>query len=325
MVNLLAVPNFLYNTWFLAGAAGVIILLGILFFLWLFLRGGKKSKQIQIEPAALQGGNPATACEPLVKAINKLGKKQRNVLLTCGERETLPIVIAIHTATGLAQSKRCLLVDMDLNNNGVARAFGMDKLENVDPHKAVPSEMGNLWIWPAQHFQQVKTLNLPMLFEKAEERFDKVIVNAPGILSSPDRKHLMTVCDAVIVFYRNEAEKNKLDYLTDGCDVVPVAEVAMNADPALLVGQKADPKAAASDLQQEVNPDQSLPQVDQINLQESESPVKQGGDPSASQPAPPDDEIGMLQDENFGEDIDTRIFEDMDDDFLGLDEEPQKE
>ena len=64
--------------------------------------------------------------EPIIKQIKRVKRKYKSILFASIEVGALPVTIPVNVAIGLAKNKkRCLLIDLDLKRDAVAKVFGL--------------------------------------------------------------------------------------------------------------------------------------------------------------------------------------------------------
>ncbi|MFA5252006.1 MAG: hypothetical protein WC454_05410 [Phycisphaerae bacterium] len=207
--------------------AGVVVI--ILFVLVLkLLRRKRFKKAINVNlTAGDQGGDkPAEdSYEPIIKRIKQVKRKCRSILFTSTETEALPVTIPVNVAIGLAKSKKlCLLIDLDLKRDAVAKAFGLDAEQSSLHAKAVQTEIENLWVWPSHYFSQSRHMNVAEIVEKAE-RFDFILINAPALTRSPDCRQIISAAQAAFIYAKNASESDNLAKLIKSKDCTIIGRI----------------------------------------------------------------------------------------------------
>jgi hypothetical protein len=211
-----------------AGAVAFILFVLIL----LILRRRKFKKVINVN--LTDGGEtsdkqPEASYEPIVKRIKQVKKKYKSILFTSIETGALPVTIPVNVAIGLAKNKkRCLLIDLDLKRDAVAKAFGLDAGQGDLRAKSVQTEFENLWVWPGHNFSQVKQMNIAEIVEKALDRFDFILINAPSLVSSPDRKQIILAARAAFICTKNTSEMKKLAELIKPLDCTIIGHIQIS-------------------------------------------------------------------------------------------------
>jgi len=149
----------------------------------------------------------------ITERILQAGGKYKSVLFAAAGLNCLPITIPVNVAIQLAeQKKRCLLIDLDLKRDAVAKAFNLaDKTDPKDLRpKPYKTPFEHLLVWPGHNFTKIKQMNIKPLVEVAVEKFDLVLVNAPYLDSSPDRTQIVSAAHCSIIFTQNTAQATRL-------------------------------------------------------------------------------------------------------------------
>jgi len=193
--------------------AGVIAT--ILFVLILIILRRRKFKKVinVILTDDKEGDNkrPEDNYEPIIKRIKRVKKKYKSILFTSVAPGALPVTIPVNVAIGLAQNKkRCLLIDLDLRRDAIAKVFGLDEQQDGLRAKAVQTEFENLLVWPGHNFSQLKQMNVTEIVQRAVDKFDFILINAPSLVSSPDRKQIISASQAAFICTKNSSGTKKL-------------------------------------------------------------------------------------------------------------------
>ncbi len=197
---------------------GVIVIILIALIL-IILRRRKFKKVINVNLTVdKEGGNEQAegTYKSIIKRIKRVKKKYKSILFTSIEAEALPVTLPVNVAVGLAKEKgRCLLIDLDLRRDAVAKVFGFDAEQAGLRAKAVQTEIENLWVWPSHNFAQLRHMNVMGIVErsldkKSPDRFDLILINAPSVVNSPDRKQIISAAEAVFICTKDESERKKL-------------------------------------------------------------------------------------------------------------------
>jgi Mrp family chromosome partitioning ATPase len=169
--------------------------------------------------------------EPIIKRIKQVKRKYKSILFTSIEAGALPVTIPVNVAIGLTKNKkRCLLIDLDLRRDAIAKVFGLDAERGGLRAKAVQTEIENLWVWPGHNFSQLKQMNIMEIVEKAldkksPEKFDFILINAPSVVSSPDRKQIISAARAAFICTKNTSEMKKLTELMKPLDCTIIGRI----------------------------------------------------------------------------------------------------
>ncbi len=208
--------------------AGVIVF--ILFVLVLIILKRRKFKKvIKVSPAdGGEGGDKLAEgnYESIIKRI-QAKKKYKSILFTSIDSGALPVTIPVNTAIGLAKNKKhCLLIDLDLKRDAVAKAFGLDAGQSDLSAKAVQTEIENLWVWPGHYFSQSRHMNVTGIVEGAEDNYDFILINAPYLVNSPDRKQIISAAQAAFICDKNASEpEDKLTKLIKSLDCTIIGHI----------------------------------------------------------------------------------------------------
>ena len=181
-------------------AAGYFLFAIALCVIFLLLVKKKKKQKKQLSPLAGKKGPGEIDFDAIVGSIEKLNGRRRSLLFAANSFKDLPVTVPVHTAIRMAQTHRCLLVDLDTKRNAIAQVFGLESQE-VETHlkiRSFPCEFENLFIWPARNFQLLKQMNLKRLLENASAKYDYVLVYAPYLTTLPDRRQIASCCKHAI-------------------------------------------------------------------------------------------------------------------------------
>jgi len=198
----------------------------------LFLRQFKKRKPKKISDANLTESPqsfdnwPEENYKSVTERIKQVGNKYKSILFASVEPGALPVTIPVNVAITLAKNKkRCLLVDLDLKRNAVAEVFEINTTQNSFSPKAVQTEFDNLWIWPAHNFTSSKQMNIKAIVQNAQEKFDFILINAPSLVSSPDRRQIVSAARAAFICTKNASEVSKLTELTKPSNCMVIGHI----------------------------------------------------------------------------------------------------
>ncbi len=219
----------LQNRWLILGSIISAIAIAVLVLILTILKKRKSKKNININ---LTDGKkhpdkwPKENYEFIAERITRAGKKYKSILFASAELESLPITIPVNVAIGLAKSKnRCLLIDVDIRRDAVAEAFEVGARKNALSSKAVQTEFENLWVWPAHNFAQLKQMNIKMIVQKASDRFDFVLINAPSLVNSPDRRQIVSAAQGVFICTKDASEATKLTELIKPLNCMVISHI----------------------------------------------------------------------------------------------------
>lgn len=138
----------------------------------------------------------------LVRAIEKLSSRSKAVLLAANSVADLPVTVPINLAIQMAKKGKCLLIDLDLNRDSVAKVFEADasKPDANFYTTSLPTSIDNLYIWPAGHFEKSRQMNLGVLLREAQKRYDTILLYAPYLTTLADRKQIAGCIKQAFVF-----------------------------------------------------------------------------------------------------------------------------
>jgi len=226
--------EFLTEYWLWAAiAAGAIVVLTVLILVIKKMSSRKKPKQKSCGKADVEVGKLLQVAEAdyemITERIIKLGDKCKSVLFASGGADSLPITIPVNAAIDLAKNKgkKCLLIDLDVRRNAAAKVFNLDDkipIKEVHP-KAYDTEIEHLQIWPADNFRKSKQMNIKSLVASASKKYDIVLVNAPHLNSSPDRRPIASSTDYGFVFSNSPEEAGDITSLIEEGDCKPIANM----------------------------------------------------------------------------------------------------
>lgn len=166
--------------------------------------------------------------EIITDRIKRVQKKYKSILFAAPDLASLPVTIPVNVAIQLAeQGKRCLLVDLDLRRDAIAKAFevGTESSENSLRVRAFQTGVKNLWVLPAHSFARLKQMNVKPIVTKALEKFDFVFINAPCLAASLDRKQIASAAQAAIIFSKSVAEATSLAQLMKSSNCALIASI----------------------------------------------------------------------------------------------------
>jgi len=150
----------------------------------------------------------------ITERLKRVGRKYRSILFASDRLGSLPVTIPVNVAIRLAKNrKRCLLIDLDLRRNAVASAFELDAQKSGLRPRAVRTEFENLWLWPGHNFTWLKQMEIRVIVQKALDRFDFILINAPSLVSSPDRRQIISAAQAAFICSKDASEAAKLTEL----------------------------------------------------------------------------------------------------------------
>ena len=203
-----AIGQFFKDYWlyFAIGVGALVVLLIVIFVIKKIVAdtGGGKEKFEQI------GEDDYTI---LTARIEKLAGKKNSFLFAGSNLESLPITIPVNVAVQLAEDDyRCLLIDLDLRRDAIAKVFDID--DSPDPKHLKPrprkTSVDNLLIWPAHNFTRSRHMNIKTLVDAASENYDIILLNVPYLESSPDRSQIAAAADFSMIFSKTTQQAKRL-------------------------------------------------------------------------------------------------------------------
>jgi hypothetical protein len=196
-------------------SAGVLILL-IPVFLFFIIRIKKKKKDLKPNPDFASQG---TDGQPLLDLFKQLNGASHTVLLAADRIHNLPVTIPINLAIRLAEKGTCLLIDFDNKRDAMAKVFEIDTstISRDLKVRPVPTAVENLEIWPARYFDHLRHVNLNVLLEAANKKYDHILLYAPYLPVLPDRKQIAFCSKQAIVFSKHPDTDSGILGLLEAC------------------------------------------------------------------------------------------------------------
>ena len=185
-------------------------------------------------------------CEIITDRIDRYGEKNDSFLFAGAGLDCLPITIPVNVAIELAEDdNRCLLIDLDLRRDAVAKAFDIDTEPNIEQLKPRPRKTAveNLMIWPAHNFTRSMHMNIKLLVQAATESYDYVLINAPYIESSPDRAQIAMASDCCFIFTKTAKQVERLEELIDEAESELIGNIRIKKKEENKTEAEAEPQA----------------------------------------------------------------------------------
>jgi Mrp family chromosome partitioning ATPase len=160
--------------------------------------------------------------EAIAKKIGRRGGKSKCVLFASAALSSMPVTIPVNVAIELAKNKkRCLLIDLDIKRDAIAKAFELDGGDLLCA-RAVQTELANIWVWPAHYFARLTQMNIAAIVQKAADKFDFVLINAPSLVGSPDRRLIISTAQAAVICTKSGSDETRLSELIklSGCPTI---------------------------------------------------------------------------------------------------------
>jgi Mrp family chromosome partitioning ATPase len=227
--NVLLTWGILKNQWLILSIAAAVIAITTIALILITLKKRKSKKSTDTNPADAKESPykwPEENYEFITDRIKRVGRKYKSILFASAEIASLPITIPVNVAIGLAKNeRRCLLIDLDLKRDAIAEVFELDSNKNGLTPKAIRTEFENLWVWPGHNFTQLKQMNIKLIVQKAQRKFDFILINAPSLANSPDRKQIISAADAAFICTKTGSEVKKLAELIKPLNCVVIGNI----------------------------------------------------------------------------------------------------
>jgi len=166
----------------------------------------------------------------IVRRIKQAGKKCESILFASSESAALPVTVPVNTAVGLAKGKKsCLLIDLDLDRDAVARVFELNIEESDVRPRAIQTEFENLWVWPACYFARLKHMIVKEIVQKALGKFDTVVINAPALATSCDRRQIISAADVAFICTKGTSDIAELSRLMEEMDCMVIGRIQITS------------------------------------------------------------------------------------------------
>jgi hypothetical protein len=225
-ISLLAFQGWIYDLfdsqWLYLAIAGVFFLVLIVASLHLIPKKKKSKKRkpvASIPPADTQKSEPDDY-NSIVDTAQKVSQQSRCLLLAGNSLESLPVTIPVNLAIKLAQSGKCLLIDLDTKRDAISKVFDLNADEMPANLKvsSLETPVENLSVWPARNFDFLKQMNLRGLLDGANKKYDHVLIYAPYLTTLADRKQIATSAKYAVAFTGQEKTNSQLVNLLNACN-----------------------------------------------------------------------------------------------------------
>jgi len=134
-ISLTQIVEILKSYWVaIAIGSGVVVVLVFVVLLWRLRTKKAGAKTQAADETDTNGREKMTSAdyELITQRILQIDGKYKSILFAAAGLNCLPITIPVNAAIQLAeQKKRCLLIDLDLKRDAVAKAF--DIVDKTDP------------------------------------------------------------------------------------------------------------------------------------------------------------------------------------------------
>jgi hypothetical protein len=171
----------------------------------------------------------------ITERILKISRKRKSILFAGTGSGTLPITIPVNVAIQLAEKgKHCLLIDLDLRRDGLARVFEIsnEQINQSLMPKAIKTHFPNLLIWPGRHFIRTRLMNIVEVVDAACKSMDIILINAPSFLTSLDRGQILAAGQACCIFSGNNTEAEEMLRLVKDsqCALIGNIRIALSSE-----------------------------------------------------------------------------------------------
>ena len=149
----------------------------------------------------------------ITERILHIKGKHKIVLFGASDVRCLPITIPVNAAISLAGSgKKCLLIDMDIKRNAIAKAFELDEKagNQFARPRAYKTHFDNLRIWPGHNFMHSYKVDFRSLVDAAKGEFDFVLVSDPYLGSNGQQLQITLASECGFIFTQNTMEATRL-------------------------------------------------------------------------------------------------------------------
>lgn len=206
------VTSLMYSRWFYAAVGAFFFVVFVCGVVRLFGKNDTLPKTSRPDnlPSASSSDDAS-----LLEAVGKPNGRMRTILLAAGSLHDLPITLPVRLAIQLAESRKCLLIDLDTKRDALAHVFEIACDKNTAARSPVPTPIENLHIWPAHYFTRLRQMDLKSLLASAEKKYDTVLLNAPYLATHPDRGQIIRCADSAIVFGKDKKNVQPLQQLLE--------------------------------------------------------------------------------------------------------------
>ena len=172
---------------------------------------------------------------------SKSDNETKTILMAAESVEELPVTVPVNIAMRLAQrEKRCLLIDLDLERDAIAKVFDIDSAKRDDKAQkdGIETCISNLYVWPASQLAgtnkdngESNTKNIKHIITRLESRYDRLIVYAPNVKLLADSDKIAGRIRAAMLFGREgESESSAISdfhklLIGSGCAIFEPREV----------------------------------------------------------------------------------------------------
>lgn len=204
--------SFLSSAW--PYAVGGAILFCLLIILFIVFKKKKSVQKTKPAPPAIQTVKPDIMVQTVIQTLPKSNGQPQTLLLAASRLSDLPVTIPINLAIHLSGQGTCLLIDLDIKRDALAKVFDVDSYGGHTHLRATPLQTSfeNLSIWPARYFDLIKQMNLGTLLHAASKKYDHTLLYAPYLTVLADRKQIASCSKQAVVFCK-QSEQQTQDHL----------------------------------------------------------------------------------------------------------------
>ncbi|NLH15104.1 MAG: CpsD/CapB family tyrosine-protein kinase [Phycisphaerae bacterium] len=124
------------------------------------------------------------------------------ILMASEHYDCLSVTIPVQTAMEMVRrKKKCLLMDLDLARNAVARVFELESLPGSDHPRPIQTTFKDLHIWPAEYFTGNRLIPPSKVVAAASGFYDIILIYAPVLSESPFLQTVAAACQSALVFH----------------------------------------------------------------------------------------------------------------------------
>ena len=227
--------DLLQNNWLIIAISAGSVLAIIIAAVFVLRSRKKEKKKTVAKPTAAQTHLPHEPdeqdCEQITAKILNGNKKLNHILFASSSTKALPVTVAVNVAVQLANHhKRCLLIDVDVKRDALAKVFEIDNGSEGSNRwpRTIKTNVENLWIWPARNFIVTKQMNVTQIVNRASKEMDFILINAPALASNCDRSQIIAAAQGCFVFSANGDESQGLGRLLDSseCNLIENIKIA---------------------------------------------------------------------------------------------------
>jgi hypothetical protein len=215
----------MYSPWFYGIAAGIFFVVLVCAVIGLLI---SRKQKASTACAAIPIRDAVRESCALLTALKKTTGRAPVVVLAGKTPRDLPIIIPVNIAIRLAETSKCLLIDLDTKRNAVASVFDMDGRDCSRLPLETPLE--KVAIVPAHCQAALSTEKFKTILADARRSYDVVLLNAPYLDTFQRNGSLVRNADAAVVFTLAGQSADTVCRMLKkkGCPVLKVVSVISN-------------------------------------------------------------------------------------------------